>query len=140
MCEIEQVIVTVLLMVMAYRDLRTKQVSCLALVIMAILVVVIRMLFVEDTIWSTLGGVAVGISFFFISKYSRESVGYGDSWLILLLGVLIGGKKVMEVIFIASFMAALFSVGYGLVRGWNRKNTIPFIPFLALAYVGVVLL
>ena len=140
MCEIEQVIVTVLLMVMAYRDLRTKQVSCLALVIMAILVVVIRMLFVEDTIWSTLGGVAVGISFFLISKYSRESVGYGDSWLILLLGVLIGGKKVMEVIFIASFMAALFSVGYGLVRGWNRKNTIPFIPFLALAYVGVVLL
>ena len=140
MCEIEQVIVAVLLMVMAYRDLRTKQVSCLSLVIMAILVVVLRMLFVEDTIWSTLGGVAVGISFFFISKYSRESVGYGDSWLILSLGVLIGGKKVMEVIFLASFMAALFSLGYGLVRGWNRKNTIPFIPFLAMAYVGVVLL
>jgi len=140
MCEIEKAIVAVLLMVMAYRDLRTKQISCLSLVVMAVLVLALRMLFVEDTIWSTLGGVAVGISFFFISKYSRESVGYGDSWLIFLLGIFLGGKKVMEVIFTASFLAALFSVGYGLVRGWNRKNTIPFIPFLAVAYVGVALL
>lgn len=140
MCGIEKALVAVLLVVMAYRDWRTKQISCLSLVLMAILVLVLRMLFVEDTIWSTLGGVAVGIAFFFISKYSRESVGYGDSWLILLLGVFVGGKMIMEVIFTASFLAALFSIGYGLVRGWNRKNTIPFIPFLAAAYVGVVLL
>ena len=117
-----------------------QQISCLSLVLMAALVLVLRMVFVDDTIWSTLGGAAVGISFFFISKYSRESVGYGDSWLILLLGIFLGGKIVVEVLFVASFLAALFSIGYGLVRGWNRKNTIPFIPFLAVAYVGVVLL
>ncbi len=140
MCEIEHGLVAVLLMAMAYRDWRTKQISCLSLLLMAILVLVLRVVFVEDTIWSTLGGVAVGISFFFISKYSRESVGYGDSWLILLLGIFLGGKMIMEVICIASFLAALFSIGYGLVRGWNRKNTIPFIPFLTVAYVGVLLL
>ena len=140
MCEIEHGLVAILLMAMAYRDWRTKQISCLSLVLMAALVLVLRMLFVEDTIWSTLGGIAVGISFFFISKYSRESIGYGDSWLILLLGIFIGGKMIMEVIFTASFLAALYSIGYGLARGWNRKNTIPFIPFLAAAYVGVVLL
>ena len=111
MCEIEKAIVAVLLVAIAYRDWRTKQISCLSLVFMAILVLVLRMLFVEDTIWSTLGGIAVGISFFFISKYSRESVGYGDSWLILLLGIFLGGKMIMEVIFTASFLAALFSIG-----------------------------
>lgn len=140
MREIEHGLVAVLLIAMAYRDLRTKQISCLSLVLMAILVLVLRMVFVKDTIWSTLGGAAVGISFFFISKYSRESVGYGDSWLILLLGIFLGGKMIMEVVFVASFLAAIFSIGYGLVRGWNRKNTIPFIPFLAVAYVGVLLL
>lgn len=140
MCEIEHGLVAVLLLGIAYRDFRTKQISCLSLVLMAALVLVLRMVFVDDTIWSTLGGAAVGISFFFVSKYSRESVGYGDSWLILLLGIFLGGKIVVEVLFVASFLAALFSIGYGLVRGWNRKNTIPFIPFLAVAYVGVVLL
>lgn len=140
MCEVEHSLVAILLVAMAYRDWRTKRVSCLSLVLMAVLVLVLRIVFVKDTIWSTLGGVAVGISFFFISKYSRESVGYGDSWLILLLGIFVGGKMIMEIIFVASFLAALFSIGYGLVRGWNRKNTIPFIPFLAAAYVGVALL
>ena len=140
MCEIEHGLVAVLLGIIAYRDLRTKQISCLSLVLMAVLVLVLRMIFVEDSMWSTLGGVAVGISFFFISKYSRESVGYGDSWLILLLGIFLGGKLVMELVFVASFLAALYSIGYGFIRGWNGKNTIPFIPFLTLAYLGVVLL
>lgn len=140
MCEIEHGLVAVLLGIIAYRDLRTKQISCLSLVLMAVLVLVLRMIFVEDSMWSTLGGVAVGISFFFISKYSRESVGYGDSWLILLLGIFLGGKMIMELVFVASFLAALYSIGYGFIRGWNRKNTIPFIPFLTLAYLGVVLL
>ena len=140
MCEIEHGLVAVLLGIIAYRDLRTKQISCLSLVLMAVLVLVLRMMFVEDSMWSTLGGVAVGISFFFISKYSRESVGYGDSWLILLLGIFLGGKMIMELVFVASFLAALYSIGYGFIRGWNRKNTIPFIPFLTLAYLGVVLL
>lgn len=140
MCEIEHGLVAVLLGIIAYRDLRTKQISCLSLVLMAVLVLVLRMIFVEDSMWSTLGGVAVGISFFFISKYSRESVGYGDSWIILLLGIFLGGKMVMELVFVASFLVALYSIGYGFIRGWNRKNTIPFIPFLTLAYLGVVLL
>ena len=140
MCEIEHGLVAVLLGIIADRDLRTKQISCLSLVLMAVLVLVLRMIFVEDSMWSTLGGVAVGISFFFISKYSRESVGYGDSWLILLLGIFLGGKMIMELVFVASFLAALYSIGYGFIRGWNRKNTIPFIPFLTLAYLGVVLL
>ena len=140
MCEIEHGLVAVLLGIIAYRDLRTKQISCLSLVLMAVLVLVLRRIFVEDSMWSTLGGVAVGISFFFISKYSRESVGYGDSWLILLLGIFLGGKMIMELVFVASFLAALYSIGYGFIRGWNRKNTIPFIPFLTLAYLGVVLL
>ena len=72
MCEVEHSLVAILLVAMAYRDWRTKRVSCLSLVLMAVLVLVLRIVFVEDTIWSTLGGVAVGISFFFISKYSRE--------------------------------------------------------------------
>ena len=140
MCEIEHGLVAVLLIVMAYRDWRTRQISCLSLVLMAVLVLVLRILFVEDTIWSTLGGVAVGISFFFISKYSRESVGYGDSWVILLLGLFLGGEMVMQVVFGASLLACLFSIALGLVRGWDGKNTIPFVPFLAATYLGVVLL
>ena len=140
MCEIENILVAVLLAAVAYRDWRTKQISCLSLFIMSILVVVLRIAFVEDTIWSTLGGVAVGALFFLIGKCSKESVGYGDCWLILLLGVFLGGKSLVEVVLVATVLTSLFSIGFCMIRGWKKKYTVPFAPFLALAYIGVVFL
>lgn len=140
MCEIGNVLVALVLGAVAYRDWRTKQISCLALVAMSILVLVLRIVLVKDTVWSTLGGVAVGVAFFLISKCSKESVGYGDCWLILLLGIFLGGRTLMEVVLAATFLTSLFSIGIGMIRGWKKKHTIPFAPFLALAYIGVVFL
>lgn len=140
MCEIGNVLVALLLGVVAYRDWRTKQISCLALVAMSILVLVLRIVLVEDTVWSTLGGMAVGAVFFLISKCSEESVGYGDCFLILLLGIFLGGKALIEVVLTATLLTSLFSIGVCMIRGWKKKYTIPFAPFLALAYIGVVFL
>lgn len=140
MCEIENVLVALLLAAVAYRDWRTKQISCLALIAMAVLIVVLRVALVEDTVWSTLGGVAVGAGFFLISKCSKESVGYGDCWLILLLGVFLGGITLIEVVLVATLLTGLFSLVFCMNRGWRKKYTVPFAPFLAVAYMGVVFL
>lgn len=140
MCEIGNVLLALVLGAVAYRDWRTKQISCLSLFVMSILVLVLRIVLVEDSIWSTLGGVAVGVAFFLISKCSRESVGYGDCWLILLLGIFLGGRTLMEVVLVATLLASLFSIGFCIIRGWKKKYTIPFAPFLALGYIGVVFL
>ena len=96
MREIENVLVALVLGAVAYRDWRTKQISCLALFAMSILIVLLRIILVEDTIWSTLGGAAVGAGFFLFSKCSKESIGYGDCWLVLLLGIFLGGKTLVE--------------------------------------------
>lgn len=140
MCEIGKIIVAFVLGAVAYRDWRTKEISCLALIGMSILVLLLRIAFVEDTVWSTLGGAAIGAGFFLISKCSRESIGYGDCFLILLLGIFLGGRTLMEVMLVAALLLGLFSIGLCIVWGWKRKQTIPFVPFLSLAYVGVVLL
>lgn len=140
MREIENVLVALVLGTVAYRDWRTKQISCLSLFVMSILIVLLRIILVEDTIWSTLGGAAVGAGFFLFSKCSKESIGYGDCWIVLLLGVFLGGKTLMEVVFVAMLLTSLFSLGFCMVRGWKKQYTIPFAPFLAVAYMGVVFL
>lgn len=140
MREIENILVALVLGAVAYRDWRTKQISCLSLFVMSILIVLLRIILVEDTIWSTLGGAAVGAVFFLFSKYSKESIGYGDCWLVLLLGVFLGGKTLVEVVFVAMLLTSLFSLGFCMVRGWKKQYTIPFAPFLAVAYMGVVFL
>ena len=140
MCEIENVLMALVLVIMAYRDCRTKHISCLSLFIMTILVLVLRIALVEDSLWSTLGGVAVGIAFFLISKCSKESVGYGDCFLILLLGIFLGGKRLTEVVLVATLLTSIFSIVYCMFRGWKKNHTVPFVPFLAVAYVGVMFL
>ena len=118
MCEIGKIIVAFVLGAVAYRDWRAKQISCLALIGMTILVLLLRNAFVEDTVWSTLGGAANGAGFFLFSKCSRESIGYGDCFLILLLGIFLGGRTLMEVMLVAALLLGLFTIGLCFVRGW----------------------
>ena len=140
MCKIEDVIVFILLAVCSVSDWKRKTIPALLLVVLSFAVAVIALSCDVVSLSLRAGGVFLGLLFLFVSKVTKEAIGYGDSWLILLLGIFIGGKMIMEIVFMASFLAALFSLGYGLLRGWNRKNTLPFVPFLAMAYVGVVLL
>ena len=140
MCKIANVIVGICLMVAAYRDWKTKQISVGFLSLTTFLILLLRAAVIKDTLWSTLVGVGIGLCFFIISRVTREAIGYGDSWLILLLGIYLGGKPLLEVVFLASFAASLFSLFRGMVRGWNRGQTIPFVPFVFMAYLGVVFL
>jgi len=140
MCKIADVIVAVLMVAAAYRDWKTKQISFGLLAFMTFLVMLFRFTVIEDSVWSTVGGIFIGIGFFVVSKCTREAIGYGDSWLILLLGIYLGGRALLEVIFVSSLLASLFSVYYCLRRGWNKKYAFPFVPFLTATYLGVVFL
>lgn len=140
MCKVAESVVALFLIVAAYKDWRTKRISVLFLFVMSVVTLGIRLLIIEESLLSILGGVAIGIVFFMFSKCTKESVGYGDSWLILLLGVFLGGKRVLEVVLIAMLISGIFSIVHCMRHGWNRKQTIPFIPSLTVAYIGVVFL
>ncbi|MBQ8559791.1 MAG: prepilin peptidase [Tyzzerella sp.] len=140
MCKIADCIIAVILIAAGYKDWKTKQISLRMLLLLGIAVVILRIAVVEDTIVSTLGGVLIGILLLGISKITGESIGYGDSWLIILLGIYLGGKILLVVVLGACVYAGLFSLLLCLKKGWNRKYTIPFVPFLAVAYLGVVFL
>lgn len=140
MCKVAEVVVALFLAIAAYKDWRTKRISCLFLLVMSIVILGMRLFIIEESLSATLGGVAIGIVFFVLGRCTKESVGYGDSWMILLLGIFLGGKRVLETVFWAAFFAGLFSLAHCIRHGWNRKRTIPFIPFLVAAYIGVVFL
>lgn len=140
MCKIADMIVAVILIATGYKDWKTRQISLRMLLLLGVAVVILRIAVAQDTAASTLGGVLIGILFLGISKVTRESIGYGDSWIIILLGIYLGGKKLLGVVLGACICASIFSLLTCLRKGWNRKYTIPFVPFLAAAYLGVVFL
>lgn len=81
-------------------------------------------------------GGCMGIVFLLISRVSGESFGYGDSILILIIGIFLGFWNLMYLLLGAFSMAAVFSSVMMIKHRFNRKSSFPFVPFLAAAYLG----
>lgn len=137
MCELADVMMSTLLAFATFMDIKTKEISVYLLVI--ITEVAVFSAFIRGETWmSILGGAGIGVLFFIFSKCTREQIGYGDSWLILSLGIHAGVTKLIWILFAASFGAAMFSLIFCMIHKWNRRYSIPFIPFLAAAFIGVI--
>lgn len=138
MCKISDVIVFLLLLLCSVSDLRKRRISTKLLIGMSLALAVFRLLSGSEMVSSIFGGILIGLFFELISKLTEEAIGYGDSWIILLLGGYLGGEKLLLLVITAFFLAGLLSL-IGLVwRKWSRTAAIPFVPFLTLAYAGVV--
>ena len=87
----------------------------------------------------SLAGGAVGAAFLLISRATGESFGYGDSILILEMGIFLGFWDILSVLMAAFFLAAGFSVFMLIRRRFHRKSAFAFVPFLAAAYTGGML-
>lgn len=140
MCKVAECVIAGFLAAAACQDWRTKKVSCLLLSVMTVVTLGMQFLIIKENLLSILGGAAVGALFFLLSKSTREAVGYGDSWVILLLGIFLGGKDVLQVVLWAALFSSVFSIIYCIRHGFRGKQTVPFIPCLAAAYIGVVFL
>ena len=85
-------------------------------------------------------GGCMGIVFLRISRVSGESFGYGDSILILVMGMFLGFGNIIYLLMGAFSMAAVFSIVMLIKTQFSRKSAFPFVPFLAAAYIGGMLL
>ena len=140
MCKIADWMILVLLGMCSVSDARKKTMPAALLIIFSIAVVGFALF---DNAVSTrfrVGGFFMGILFLLISKCSKEAIGYGDSWLILLLGIYLGYLRVLGVLFGASVLAGVVSVFFLWKRGWKKKATLPFVPFLSISYLGAMML
>ena len=132
--------ILILLIICALWDLKKKEIPILFLVLMGVIVLTNVLLKKQVDWWGTSSGMLVGVLCLLCSKYTKEAIGYGDSWLILELGIYLGGVQLLQVLMVASLIAGVVSLFCLWKRDWKRKTTLPFVPFLALAYSGVLLL
>lgn len=85
-------------------------------------------------------GAVPGIFCLLLSAVSRQSLGYGDSILILLSGIALGAEQEMRLVMTAFFLAAVWSV-IGLFRKKvKRGSEVPFLPFLLAGWILSIVL
>ena len=87
-----------------------------------------------------IGGALTGGCFFLVSRLTKEAIGYGDCWVITLFGIYLGAKDLIRLLFTASFFAAVVSLIWMWKQGWKREGSLPFVPFLTIGLLEVILL
>ena len=134
-----QVIIAVYLLVLSVIDIRLKKVSVRSLLILLGIAVICQVICYRDNLFILVSGGVGGVFFLLLSWITKESFGYGDSILILILGILSGGWNLLEILFAAFLLAS----GYGAImilrKRYTRKSSFPFFPFLTIAYLGGII-
>lgn len=113
-------------------DIKSFRVSRSALIYGVVLLLVSIYFYPLDSALVLTGGVLGGV-FILVSKYTKEALGYGDSMVIGLVSMWLGGYWAIYTVGAAFAMVAI----YGAVR---KIKELPFLPFLAAACTISILL
>lgn len=116
-------------------DLRSRQFYVFPVIIGSILLSLVQLFCKEATILDILLGVIPGMVIWFFSRWSQGAIGEGDAFVISGLGMVIGWQSVCAVCLMACLMCACIGICLLIVRKAGRKTELPFIPFLAAAFI-----
>lgn len=116
-------------------DLRSRQFCVFPVIIISILLSLIQLFCKDVTILDILMGVIPGMVIWLFSRWSRGAIGEGDAFVIGGLGMMIGWRSVCMVCLMACLMCACIGICLIIGRKAGRKTELPFIPFLAAAFI-----
>lgn len=116
-------------------DIRKREIP-IALVIVFVIASLPLNKWSEQFSWFEVSlGAFVGVVLLFISKFTAESIGYGDGLVVMAMGLYVGIWQNLSVLFWGLFFASIFSIIVVNVKKRSWKSKIPFVPFLLISYV-----
>ncbi len=128
-----------LLITCTYYDLRFRKLPLLALIAFGI--VIFMVIGLDGSLFSRAIFLRIipGTIFLILAFMTKQAVGYGDGIIIILLGLSLGLKRCVTVVFTGLILSSVVSVFILLMKKGSRQTRLPFVPFLLIA-LGVTLI
>lgn len=127
-------------------DIKDRTISKTGLCLWGILTIgyqAVRLYYGNVRLEEIIGGVGTGAIFLIISWLTDEAIGYGDSVAIMILAGLLGFWGVAENLAWTFFINGMWTIGLVTIqwmkKGTNKIKPMPFIPFLTIGYVFVLI-
>jgi leader peptidase (prepilin peptidase)/N-methyltransferase len=120
------------------QDMRKKQIQLNLVLAFGILGILFHMLWRTQSIGSLLSGMAVGLVLLILALLSDGRIGEGDGVLLIVTGIYLGLEGNLELLFSGLLLCGLWALALLVFRKKKRQDTIPFVPFLLAAYVGML--
>lgn len=131
------VIVTLWFLIMSVLDVKSRRVPVWLLGLGSGVITVIAVYRCESGMreYSALfGGAVPGILLLVLALFTRL-VGYGDGIVLAAVGMLVGLEESVLILSLGLMLAAVCSVVLLVLGKAGRKTQIPFLPFLAVAWI-----
>lgn len=91
---------------------------------------------IYDRLITAGAGSIPGIILFIISKVSAQSIGYGDCWMIMIMGASVGIWNTLGILAQAFLGIFLWAALIFIRKKGSRSQELPFLPFLAMGMAG----
>ena len=121
-------------------DIRYKKIVVWSAWLFGIFGIAYGLLAQEVTLIQILISLIPGIIFLAISKATKESLGYGDGIIVLVMGSYIGISKLVGSLVLALIFAAIWSIVLLVFFRKKKQEEFPFVPFVLLGYLGGLLI
>ena len=133
-----QAVVMGMLTLCSAEDIKRKQIRLNPVLFFGFLGIFLHMLFRMQSIENILLGMSVGVVLLFLSVLTGGRIGMGDAVLLIVTGIYLGLEKNLELFFCGLLLCSMWALGLMVLRKKNRKDSIPFVPFLLAAYMGML--
>lgn len=133
-----RVVVMGMLALCSAEDIKKKRIRLNPLLAFGILGIFFHMLWRMQSIGDLLLGMTVGVVLLFLSVLTGGKIGMGDAVLLIVTGIYLGLRQNLELFFYGLIMCSMWALGLLILRKKSRKDSIPFVPFLLAAYMGML--
>ncbi|HHX12016.1 MAG TPA: prepilin peptidase [Clostridiales bacterium] len=124
-----------MLLVCGLQDIKMKKFYTWMVLLGAILIAICVPFCSTITIWDRLWGSSVGLVVLLISLLTEGKIGMGDGFILCVTGISLGFWNNLELFFIALILSAILSIILLAAKKVDRKQGIPFVPFIFMAFV-----
>lgn len=118
-------------------DIRKRQISLMVTAIIAFTGIIEIYLKGQIVWWEIMVSLLPGMLCVFLAYVSAGKIGYGDAWILLALGIVLGAEGIMVLSIVAIFAAGATAMVLLLLFHKDPHYEIPFVPFIMLGYLWV---
>lgn len=133
-----QAVVVSMLTLCSAEDMKRKQIRLNPVLLFGILGIFFHMLWRVQSIENILLGMSVGVVLLMLSVLTGGRIGAGDAVLLIVTGIYLGLEQNLQLFFSGLSLCGMWALGLLILRKKSRKDSIPFVPFLLAAYMGML--
>lgn len=130
----------IFLMLCTISDLRSRTVNIIICIGNTVAAILVHIFCGSEDIVGLMFGVTIGCSFIALALLTREKIGIGDGFVILTVGTINANLLFVTSIIWSFLLSFVVSVVIIIIKKYDLKEEIPFVPYLLIGYTVAVVM